>query len=255
MELPENLKGLEEVLTPTQLLQLKAKLKRADQRADDFADIQSSIEYDDLPIEIYTLDLTNGYDQYNPFEISFPFKGFWVYEASDPIVTAKLHLNSKKIPHILKGLPIKTNFAVNFPRTVGVAYITAPPQTGKTISIVVIKDGTIDPGSTISQNAGGISINEGSAITTRDKTGLTLTGAAASVVAPSDLYRVVETLVNMTGVTLYLGDANVTDFSGNYPGTPWPHGAAAEWRNTSELYAYNPSATISNANISRNEGT
>lgn len=250
--LPPELRELEESLTPTQLQQLRAKQSRVDRAAKDFSDIQTSIEWADIPFQLYTIDLTNGYDMYNPFEISVPFKSMWVYAATDTAVSAKLHLNSKKIPHIINGLPIAKNFAVSFPSTVGVAYITAPAQSGKTISIVVVKDGTITPGLTLSQNAGGVAINEGSSLTTRDRTGLDIASLGRTIICPVNTSRNSETIVNYTGQSLWLGDANVTDDTLSYPGIRVDNGDAFVWKNTAALYAYNPGGALTDAKIARN---
>lgn len=249
---PEMENDLSAILTPIQILQVKAKLRRQTKKEQDFEEIQTSIEFQDLGLQLYAVDLTNGYDRYNPFEISFPFKSLWVYNATDTVSTANLHLNSKQIPHILNGIPMVKNFAVSFPRTVGVAYLTATAQTSKYLYIIVLKDGTINPGVTLSQNAGGITINEGSSITTRVRTGLTLTTLTACELLPVNTSRNSETIQNHTGQVLWLGDANASDDTGNYPGIKFSPLDIYVHKNTAALYAYNPGATISNAKVTRN---
>lgn len=248
----DQIAALSSTLTPTQILQVQSKLARSQQNVEKYGEIETSTVLQELGVQLYEVKLDSGYDQFTPFEISFPFKGIWVYEASDTTTNAKLHLNSKKIPHILNGIPIRKNFNANFERTVGIAYLTAPVQVGKILYIVVVADGKIDPGLTISQNAGGLAINEGSAVSTRVRTGLTLTTLAASVIAPADLNRNNETLQNHTGQTLWLGGSTVTDDAGSSPGIRFDPSDTFVWKNTSALYAYNPGATLNDAKVSRN---
>ena len=238
-------------LTPTQQCELEARLEARKSNAREFAEQRQSILGGDQHAQLYTVDLSTAATESNPFEISFPFKSLWVYSATDTDANANLHLHSKKIPNIRHGIPIKKNWSANFPATVATAYLTFAAQTGKYLYIVVQRGGSIDPGLTISQNSGGVTISEGSAASLRTSTGLTLTGGAASIISPADTSRNTETLENHTGATLYLGDANVTGPAGAYPGITFAPGDKFVWKNTAALYAYNPGSDISNAAISR----
>jgi len=240
-----------EGLTPTQQQQFVAAVDRFKKQSRRFAEQQNSITIRPQSVQLLTVDLTNGYPASAPFEISFPFKGLWVYNASDTITTASLVLHSREAGHIANGIPIQKNFLVNFDEEVGQAYITATAQSGKILYILLLAEGKIDPGLTISQNSGGVSINEGSGVTTRVRTGLTLTTVTAVELLPTNTLRIVETIQNWTGQTIWVGGSTVTDDTGNYPGIRVDHGDTFIWKNTAALYAYNPGATISDAKVSR----
>jgi hypothetical protein len=229
-----------------------AKQALAGGRLKEFLELYESKTERDSIADPEVIDLSNGFDQYRPYRVLMPFRSFWVIDASDANVNAKISFHTREAHSVQSGVPIKKNFIWNVDALIQEAWITAPAQPGKTMTILFLKRGKIDPGAVISQNAGGVAINEGASIDSRDRTGLTLTGSAASIILPSDLNRNTETIQNHTGQTLWLGGTTVTDDTGNYPGIKLNPLDTYIHKNTSALYAYNPGTTLTNAKIARN---
>lgn len=169
-----------------------------------------------LPI---TVDLTNGYTEDKPFEFpTYPFTSLWVYDATDSTCNAKLILNSKEKQNISNGLTIKKNVAYNSNKQIPVAYLTATAQASKILYILLIKDGTIDPGTTLSTLAGGINITTGDSMTPAAPVAVTTT--ATSIISSSST-RKNATIGNprTSGVDLWIsGDSTVTAEAGAKPG-------------------------------------
>ena len=130
------------------------------------ADVEAGLVNRDQPFLPIAVDLTNGFTESAPFEFpTYPFTSMWVYDATDSTCNAKLILNSKEVQNIRNGLTIKKNVAYNSNKKIPVAYLTATAQASKTLYILLIRDGTIDPGTTLSTLAGGINITSGDSMT------------------------------------------------------------------------------------------
>lgn len=199
-----------------------------------------------LPIAV---DLTNGYTEAAPFEFpTYPFSSLWVYDATDSTCSAKLVLNSKEKQNISNGLTIKKNVAYNSNKQIPVAYLTASAQASKTLYILLIKDGTIDPGTTLSTLAGGINITTGDSMT--PGTPVAVTTAATQILAASSTRKnAVIGNPRTSGVDLWIsGSGAVTAEGAANPGILLEPGDYYEYHGQGAIYgitaAGNVSATV-----------
>lgn len=202
-------------------------------------------------IKIGPLDLSVA--EVNGYKLPVPLRGI-VMKSSD-LTTSKVKVITGSNDDAAKadGYPLELGEKINFYREVGYAILTWEAQAGGTNTyLYVYLNSNVDGGKTYSVNSGGVTISEGATITTRAKAGLTLTTLTATAIVPLNLSRVGETIQNNTAQTLWLGDANVTDDLGAYPGYKFEPGDTFYWKNTAALYAYNPGATLTSDNISRN---
>lgn len=188
------------------------------------------------------LELDAARTAQNPFVISAPFTAFYVEEATDTNVSIRMSLTSPEGQNISQYTTLRENDSGEFEDPIRAAYLTWPAQVGKTLTLVIYLGVAFRPGSQISVNSGGVSINDGSAVA---NSVVTLAAAAATVLFAADATRKVGSAFNDTGATLYLGGtATVTD-TGATKGFPWLPGAPLTWRNTAALYCYNPGGTVS----------
>jgi hypothetical protein len=230
-----------------------AKAGIAAAKLKEFLELYASKTERDAIADPEVIDLSAGFDQYKPYRVLMPFRSFWVLDATDANVNAKISFHTREAHSVQTGIPIKKNFLWNIDTLIQEAWITAPAQPGKTMTILFLKKGRIDPGFFISQNAGGISVNEGLSVTTRSNAALNLAAGAATLALPADTTRNCETIQNFEGVTLYAGDANVTGPTGTNPGIALPPNGVLVWKNTGALYLFNPSVSALNpAKIARN---
>jgi hypothetical protein len=229
-----------------------AKQASAAGKIKEFLELYASKTERDSIADPEVIDLTLGFDQYKPYRVLMPFRSFWVLDATDANVNAKISFHTREAHSVQAGIPIKKNFLWNIDSLIQEAWITAPAQPGKTMTILFLKKGRIDPGFFISQNAGGVTVNEGLSVTTRTNAALNLAADAATLVLPADTTRISETIQNFEGKTFYAGDANVTNPTGAYPGIQIAPNGALIWKNTGALYLYNTGAAVTAAKIARN---
>lgn len=201
-------------------------------------------------IQTVTIDLTTARTLANPIRIGFPFKSYFVVASTGGAnATFNLHYSTQDISAVGIPLSIKDSGILEFP--VRQAYLTNAAQSG-TMTILFSVTTEFRSGSQISLSSGGVSITEGSTLSTRTNVGLTLTSSTASIILPADSSRKVETIQNFTGQTLWLGDSTVTDLSGAKPGIQINDGDIFIWKNTAALYAYQNGSTLTDAQVSRN---
>lgn len=184
-------------------------------------------------IQKIVLDLTTAKRTDDPYKIAFPFRSFYVADATDNAVTIDLQPNIRD--DYQSSIPIKKNDSWTSSEAIGSAYLSWSAQSAKSITIVFFVDSEFKSGSQISVNSGGISINEGTAVA---NTITTLVAAAAAVaVLPQSSTRFVGTIQNKSGASIWLGPAGVTA-TGATEGFELQAGGLFIWKNTAALYAF-----------------
>lgn len=220
-------------------------------RAPDLAGIFRSSTGENAEARVLTIDLTTARDPASstPYVINFPFKSLCVVGATDSSVSVNIRLSTTN--SYQDSFPLKKGTSFVLPQSTDKAYIDWSAQSGKTITILVMTSGEFRSNILDLVNSGGVTLTDGTAVTNRSNAALSLAANTPTIVLPADSTRKIETLVNRTGVTLWLGDGNVTDDNGAYIGIECPSGSQFQWRNTSALYAFSTTAIAAGAKIGR----
>lgn len=159
-----------------------------------------------------------------------PFKSFWVQDVSDLSLIAEIKVNSKGDQG--DGLVVKKNLTIGFEYPVAGATFKWPQQAGKWFIVVYAHNTEIRPGFVDIQLNGKISTTDGSTVS-QDK------GSVSSTPNPvflASTTRVVGTIQNNTGVTIYLGTAaNVAHAEYKKKCIRIANGGIFQWRNASAL--------------------
>lgn len=185
-------------------------------------------------VQPITLDLSVAATSGNPYKIQIPLKGIFVRDASDPAAHFFSAFHSDGLMQIDASIKMKLNDVFTLPEIAQKTFLTWPAQVGKTITLYVFLDGDFRPGSQISVNAGGVSINSGAAFVMSRPN---LAAATASPIVAGDLNRKQATFVNDSGATIWVGASTVVNTGAN-KGIPVADGASFVWQNTAALYGY-----------------
>lgn len=183
-------------------------------------------------IQAVTLDLSTARDASNPFKIGFPFKSVYVSTATDVYANVNMQPNSND--SFQSSLPLKQNdsWVREFP--VSQAFLWWAAQSGKSITLLFFVDSEFRSGSQVSVTGGGVSIVEGSTLST---TRVDLTASTATLVLAADSTRKCSTIQNNTGAEVWFGGSSVSS-TGAGLGYLVPAGATFTFKNTGALYAY-----------------
>lgn len=173
----------------------------------------------------------------DPLVIIQPFNGFYVEEATDSSTSVKMGLGSVDKYNTDNYTTLKENDAAYSTEETRGCTLFWDAQAGKSITIVFYVGVDFRPGSLLSVITGGVTVNEGTALT---QAGLGAAGNASSVVCsgtvaqllPSDSNRKIAKLFN-PGADLWVGNSAVTAGVGDY----WPGGTWLEIKNTAAHYA------------------
>lgn len=198
------------------------------------------------PVQGYKvpIDLTSARSETDPLVVSYAFRSVFMAIASDPSVRIFLKPVSKASDHNAFPMNLRDSFALDY--QVPECFIHWDAQPGKTLELMFFADGEFRSGSQLSVSSGGVSINEGTSISLAAP--VTLTAAAAAIIAPVLLTRKVATIENKTGASLFVGDATVTN-AGATEGIIVPPGGIIKWKNTGALYGY----SVAGGKVSRAE--
>lgn len=216
-----------EILTP-QVVQTILDIERQNQQASIFEGNTQK----PFGIQAVTLTLTTAQDPSNPFKIGFPFRSVYVSSATDVFANVNLQPNSND--SFQSTIPLKQNDAWSRDFPVAQAFLSWSAQSGKTITLLFFLDSEFRPGSQISVSGGGVSINEGSSLTT---TRVNLTAATATSVLSADSTRKVSSIQNNTGADVWFGGSSVSNTGANL-GYKVPAGGTFVFKNTGTLYAF-----------------
>ena len=176
----------------------------------------------------------NGAGDSGLYRVGFPFKSVRVEDASDS--ATYIYIRPNKPEPSQEHAKLGQYDFQPFGNGVADAYLFWPAQAGKTITLVFYFYGDFKSGRVASFNAGGFSINQGSSAATQAKGALSIT-STPSVLLAADLTRKNSIIQNHDVESIFIGDANVTDGSGAYPGREIQPGGVYEWANTAALYA------------------
>lgn len=198
------------------------------------AELEASKTRAPFNVQIVTIDLTSARTQGNEYSLQLPLKAIFVRDASDPNTYVNAAFHSNDALHMDSSIKMKLNDAFSLPMTAQKTFLTWPAQAGKSITLYLILEGDFRPGSQISVNAGGVSINSGSSFTHTPV--VTLAAATPTVLFAANTSRKQGTVVNDSGATLYLGDATLD--ATTHKGLPIADGQSFIWQNTAALYAY-----------------
>lgn len=183
-------------------------------------------------VHLIEFDLTTEKLETSPFEVGFPWKSAYVIDGSD--INAEISLKPITRDTYQKAIPLKLNSTLNFDSQIPRSFLHWEAQSGKSLTILFLVDGSFKTGQIISANGGGVSINDGASF---DISKVALTAATATQIVGSDGLRKKVTIQNKTGASVWLGASTVTN-SGATEGIELGAGDSATYRNTSALYGY-----------------
>jgi hypothetical protein len=185
-------------------------------------------------VQSLTLSLDTARLSTDPLRIGFPFKSFFVADATDTSVLLNMKVNGRD--EIQSWFPFHKNDSWNSSTAISEAYLYWAAQSGKTVTIIFFTDAEFKSGSQIAVQSGGVTISEGSSTTAIAR--VTLTAATAGVIAPADTLRIVTIIQNKTGADLYIGGTSAVTNSGATEGIKVPADGIIYWKNTANLHAY-----------------
>jgi len=224
--------------------------KLADWAATRNAQIAGNIQGREALLKKVPIDLTTARSVNNALKIGVPFKSVSVEGATDSTCKIYLGLGDNTLDALQDAKELKANDSFDFDSFVSSAFVFWDAQAGKSLKLVFATTGSFKPGSQISQISGGLSISEGSAISSAklgaagNAATVALDAVTAAVILPSDTDRKNQRMY--TDAPIWIGDASVAV---NARGIPIPAGWF-EWPCTSILYAISVAGT---ANIYGND--
>ncbi len=109
-------------------------------------------------------DLNTAQNANNAMKIGVPFRSLFVRTATDSTAVVYFSPNENSIGNIAEAMPLYKNDSFNFGKTIPGGYLWWTAQSGKVIEIYLSTDGEMKPGSQVSQIAGGLSVSDGSAL-------------------------------------------------------------------------------------------
>lgn len=217
-----------EVLTPEEAAMIVQNARLIDR-----ASIADQLAQRPFSVQIQTLDLSTAQLETNPYEIKSSFKSIYIQDATDVNVSINVKLGSRD--SVQAAFAMKKNDSVSNDIPVTGAFLHWSAQSGKTITLVVFTDAKFESGSQISVSGGGVSINDGTAVSAATTT--TLVAATAAIIAPASSTRKVTYIENATGAPIYFAGTSAVAASGANRGIKLEDGEKYEYRNTAALYA------------------
>lgn len=175
-----------------------------------------------------------------PLEIRIPFRSVFVSAATDSTVKVKLALHEASTLQLDNALILGQRDAMKFPSMIARAFLYWDAQVGKSLDLYFFTDGEFSSGSMISNTNGGVSISEGSSITSLTPASITTTPA---VCLAQDVTRNTAILQNRGAVSVYVGGPEVDSPSGTHIGIELVPMATYIHKNTGALWACTQSST------------
>lgn len=198
------------------------------------AEIRRSSDQRPFTMQKIVIPLDTAATEGNPYRIHFPFSAVFVRDATDSLTNVYLAAHADDIQQIQNSIQLKINDAFSFQQAIGGAFLTWAAQSGKSITLYFFLDAQMKSGSQLSLNAGGLSINDGSAFTVAP---VVILATTPKQIFSASASRKVGTFENETGADIWIGGATVSN-TGATKGLRVPAGGAVKWRNTAALYAY-----------------
>lgn len=198
-------------------------------------------------VQVVNLDLTTARTPENPYPIRFPFKSVFVRTATDSSVSLDLRVQTQDSYQGKASL--KLNDSLIFGQQQASAFLSWDAQSGKTMSLIFFVSAEFRSGSQVSQNAGGVSISDGTSAT---DSCVSTTASTVVTCFSANTSRKKGTIQNATGGSIFVGPLNTVSNTGANRGFEVVPGAVFYWRNTAALYAY-PAANSTNGLFLREE--
>ena len=219
------------------MLDLSLADRIADRIANRMSEIQRSISGREAVFQKISIDLSTARGENNGDKISIPFRSVFVRNATDTSAVCYLSPGENHIGAMASAMRLYNKDSFDFGKTLANAFLWWPAQAGKTIDLYLSTEGAMTAGSQISTIAGGLSISEGSALSSAKLGALgtaalvTVTSATAILILAADADR--KNVKIYTSQDIWIGDASVAvGARGAYQPAGW-----FEWPSTALLYA------------------
>lgn len=204
------------------------------------AEILDASTSNPFQLQKFVLTLTTAKSEFDPFIISFPFKGILLKSGSDNLTNVDVKFNSNNVG--IDKVNMVTNDAINSQQIFSSAYISWAAQPGKTITVYVFLDSTFQSGSLI--NSGTVTTQLPSVVT--GPTRVALAATTATIIIPANAAARTTTLQNKTGADLYIGGSTIGAVGGANEGLKIPTDGFVYWNNTAALYGW----SVAGGNVS-----
>lgn len=179
------------------------------------------------PVIGHRVEVDLGKTLPEPLLVNFPFQSVMVMTSTDTSCSVNVQPVSKEDTQ--PAFTMTTRDSWYIPYQIPRAYLTWPVQPGKKMVLMFFADSEFRSGQQISTTSGGLSISDGSTMTTAPQVPV---GTTVTKILSADMNRKVANLYNAGTQTVWLGDATVT--TGN--GIPFLAGESRAVRNSGELY-------------------
>lgn len=201
------------------------------------AEIAGNIQGREALLQPVYLDLSVARPKENALKIGIAFKSVCVENPSDSSAYCKLALGDNTVASLEGAKILKSNDSFEFTRMVSSSYLWWPAQSGKYMTLVFATTGVFKPGSQVSQLAGGVSILDGSGVSSAylgasSNSSEISVAATATLILPADSNRKMAEL-EVIDADVRIGDSGVTATTG----VPRNAGSVWEYRSTAALYA------------------
>lgn len=198
-------------------------------RDEKFARIFQGNTQKPFQVQKIVIDLTTAKLDTAPYQINFPFRSFYVQDATDTAVTINFKPGAQD--SFQSSFAIKKNDAWISDYPITAAFLDWSAQSGKSITIVFFTDAEFRSGSQISVTGGAVAITEGSSFT---EANVTMTAATATLIRAQNTARFNLSVQNNTGADLWIGGSSVSSTTG----FKVPAGGTFIWKNTAAIYGY-----------------
>jgi hypothetical protein len=183
-------------------------------------------------VQKFTLDLSEARDINDPLIVGFPFKSVFVGSASNTSLLVNMRVFAKDAQQ--SSFPLQRKDAVSFENPITQAFLHWDAfDVNDTIDLYFFRTGDFRSGSQISVSSGGVTVSDGSILTTNVHT---LAATTATSILNQDTSRKTATIQNNTTDFVFLGTATINGVS-DY-GIKLSPGQAFNYNNTAALYAY-----------------
>lgn len=198
------------------------------------AQMRSNVANRPTEVQVLNLDLSKAKSADDPLQINLTFRSIFVRDASDTNTQVFLRPISRDTTQEPFSMNKNDSFVMPMPIA---GFLHWDAQPGKTMKIILYATGEFRSGSQISQNGGGVSINEGSSASMGT---VSLVAAAAAVaIAPSNLNRKTALIQNNVAGDIYVGADNTVTAA---TGIRIAAGQQFAWRNTAALFGFSAAA-------------
>ncbi len=185
--------------------------------------------------------LDTARNEFDPLEINNPFSAYYVETATDDNAVVRMSLTSREAQNISQYTEIRRKDAARFSLPIRSAFLTWDAQAGKSMTIIFFLGLEFIPGTINTAITGGVSISDGTTLTSSAAATATTT---AGLIAAADPDRVKLVISNLGSARVFLGSAAVTTDLGGFPGIPLDPGLSYFWISEAACYAVAASGSV-----------